>query len=275
MVPLLWAVLAALVLFALLTLMKSPRHDRVWADDVRELPRVTQTEDGITIQNYRRWSYDAEGPTHKRWTDLAPFDAEDIKDVWFVVEPHPGMPGMAHTMVVFELMDRRLLGVSVEARKEMGEPYGLARGTFNGFELIYVWASPQDMFSRRVLVQDHDIYMYRLALKGREPQAYLGALIDKTIAIEARPRFYNTFGSNCTNELAKTAGLAWHPAFVLTGNSASALHKKERISAPDGFDTLKELARVTGTVRTYAGADEVVFNAALIDAASRQVSPRT
>lgn len=269
MKPLLWAALAAFGLFVLMTVVKSPRHDRVWADDVRELPLVTTADDGITIQNYRRWSYDAEGPTDKSWTDLAPFDAADIKDVWFVVEPHPGMPGMAHTMVVFELKDKRLLGVSVEARKELGEPYGLARGTFNGFELIYVWASPQDMFSRRVLVQAHDIFMYRLALKDREPQAYLGALIDKTVALEARPRFYNTFGSNCTNELAKTAGLAWHPAFVLTGNSASALYKKDRISAPDGFEALKAKARVTDIVREYAEADETLFNAALMDAVAR------
>ena len=44
-----------------------------------------------------------------------------------------------------------------------------------------------------------------LALSQAEAEAYLTALLEKTVSIEQRPRFYNTLTSNCTNELAKAA----------------------------------------------------------------------
>lgn len=260
------AALAALALFTIAVLVKSPRHDRAWADDVARLPQINEANGSFTISDYRTWAYDAGGPTDMIWTSVAPFSPDDIRQTWFVVEPHPGVPGMAHTMIVFELIDDRLLGISVEARKEQGEPYGIARGAFNGFELIYVWASPQDMLTRRVRVQQHDIFMYRLQLTEDEARAYMRALIGKTNDIERAPRFYNTFLSNCTNELAKTAGLPWHPAFIFTGNSASALYGMDRIEGEGSFDEIKARAKVTDTVRQYADADEAAFNAALMAA---------
>ena len=121
------------------------------------------------------------------------------------------------------------------------------------------------MFTRRVLVQDHEIYMYPLALSQGEAEAYLGALLAKTEAIEARPRFYNTFTSNCTNELGKTGGLKWHPAFVFTGFSAKALFNQDRIVGEGSYDEIKARANITETVRGLSGESDEVFNAALIE----------
>lgn len=262
--PILLGALAAFALLIAVVLTKQARNDRVWAADVARLADVTLNGDEFAIGDYRSWAFDKDGPTSETYRSLGPMKISDVRNVWFVLEPHPGVPGMAHTMIVFEFADEQLIGLSVEARKEEGEPYGLVRGTLNGFELIYVWASPKDMFSRRVLVQDHEIYMYRLALSQGEAEAYLGALLDKTMAIEKRPRFYNTFASNCTNELAKTAGLKWHPAFVFTGTADKALYRQGRIKGPGSFDQIRAGARINAQVRKIASLDEAGFNTALL-----------
>jgi hypothetical protein len=266
MKPILWAVLAAVVLALIVVFTRAPRHDRVWKDDVSRLAGAVRDGDAFRIEDYRNWVFNTGGPTRKTWRPSGAFKISDVERVWFVVEPHPGVPGMAHTMVVFEFADQQLLGLSVEARKEAEEPYSIVRGALNGFELTYVWASPQDMFTRRVLTQDHEIYMYELNLTPAEEQAFLGALLNKTIAIQERPRFYNTFLSNCTNELAKTASLPWRPAFIFTGTSGKALHKMDRIRGEGAFEDVKAKARVDETVREIAALDEQGFNAALLKA---------
>ena len=265
--PILLGLLAALCLFVVTLLAKAPRHDRIWMDDVSRLAKVDRAGDGFSIADYRNWTHATDGPTGKTWRDFGPVSITDLRRVWFVLEPHPGLAGqMAHTMALFEFESGELIGLSVEARKELGEPYSVVAGAFNGFELTYVWATPQDLLTRRVLTQNHEVYLYELALTQAEAEAYLGALLDKTASIAARPRFYNTLLSNCTNELAKTAGLAWHPAFVLTGTSDKALFKMDRIRGQGSFAEIKAAARADLIVREIADLDEHAFNAALLEA---------
>ena len=90
----------ALILMLALALM-TPRHDRDWADNVARLAEVRRAGDTISVHNYRIWSYDETGPTDTSFQTADPFEISDIAHVWFVLEPHPGVPGMAHTMIVF------------------------------------------------------------------------------------------------------------------------------------------------------------------------------
>lgn len=263
--PVMLAALFALGLFILAIVLRTARHDKDWADDVVRLSDVSREGDVFSIAQYRDWSYDGVGPSEMVWRPAGPYKVSDVRRIWLAVEPHPGFGGlMAHTMLVFQFEDGEVLGLSVEARKERGEPYGLLRGTLNGFELTYLWATPRDMFGRRVRVQDHEMYLYELALTQGEREAFLGALLGKTIRIQDKARFYNTFGSNCTNELAKTAGLGWRPAFIFTGLSGEALHKMGRLKETGDFEAVKARADVTAFVKGAGALDEADFNAALV-----------
>ncbi len=263
-----WIVLGGVVLLALCAIvisLKQARHDRVWEEGVVRLSDLSLQDGQFSIAQYRDWSYDETGAIEKAWRAAGPYEISNARRAWLVVEPHPGFAGlMAHTMMVFEFEDGELLGLSVEARKELDEEYGLLRGATNGFELTYLWATPRDMFGRRVRMQDHEIYMYELALSQDEIEAFLGALINKTMAIQSKARFYNTFTSNCTNELAKTAGLSWRPAFILTGLSGKALHSLGRLKSDASVEEVKAEANVTAFVRGASELDEAAFNAALV-----------
>ncbi len=260
------ACLAALLVFAIAVLVKVPRHDRSWQPHLSRLPVVSLNDGRFSIQEYRDWSYPAGGEPVQVWKTLPELQVQDVRRVWLIVEPHPSLPVMAHTLVLFEFQDGELIGLTVEARKQAGEKYSPLRGALNAFELIYQWATPQDLLTRRANYLGHELYMYPLALTQGETEAYLTALLDKTKHIETHPRFYNTLTSNCTNELAKAARLSWHPAFVFTGKSPDALYRMDRIAGDGAFEELKANARIDPLVKSIAAETGARFNAALIDA---------
>lgn len=262
--PVLLAGLAALAVFIAAVLTKTPRHDRDWVEHLSVTPKIRRDGDAWQVSPVRDWRYDGDGPVAREWIEGARLDPERLQRVWLMVEPHPGLDIMAHTLVLFEFQEAGMIGLTIEARREKGETYDPLRGALGRFELIYVWATPRDLLTRRVVHLDHEVYLYRLELTPGEARAYLTSLLQRTAAIEVRPRFYNTLTSNCTNELAKSGGLAWHPAFILTGGAARALHARGRIAGAD-FDAVKASANMTETVRALSAEPPERFNAALLE----------
>ena len=45
---------------------------------------------------------------------------------------------MAHTLVMFEFAGERMIGLSIEARREKNKKYDALAGAFNAFELAYI-----------------------------------------------------------------------------------------------------------------------------------------
>ena len=261
--PVLLGTVAAFGIFLLAVATRQPRHDRDWYPHLSRLPHVT-LEDGVfSIAPYSNWTYAEDAPQAQVWTAVPPHRVSDVRRVWFVKEPHPGLPVMAHTFVLFEFGEGDLIGLTIEARKETDETYSALAGAFNKFELLYDWASPRDLMTRRAVMMDRELYMYPLQLSQGEAEAYLTALLEKTMSIERRPRFYNTLTSNCTNELAKAADMPWDPAFIFTGWSDAALYRLKRIAGEGGFADVQDRARIDDRVREIADLPEAAFNAAL------------
>jgi hypothetical protein len=265
--PILVAALAAFGVFLLAVVTKQPRLDRDWYPHLSRLPHVDLQDGTFSIAPYGDWTYTEEDANEMVWSALPPHRISDVHRVWFVMEPHPGLPMMAHTFVLFEFGEGDLVGLTIEARKETRETYSALAGAFNKFELMYYWASPRDLMTRRAVMMERELYMYPLALSQQEVEAYLTALLEKTVSIKRRPRFYNTLTSNCTNELAKAADIPWHPAFVLTGGADGALYARGRISGEGSFDDVSAKAQVDACVRENASLPQAAFNAALVDCA--------
>lgn len=273
--PILLGIAAAVVAGLAFVLTKTPRQDRDWQPHLARTASVSWQSPVAEVAPVRDWTYrrldgppdrpeDAEaGIVSRGWIERVDVEPERLSGVWLLVEPHPGLPLMAHTLVLFEFQDGGLVGLTIEARKERGERFAPFRGLFNKYELAYVWATPRDLLSRRAVLLQHELYLYRLDLTAAEGEAYLRALLRRTEALHARPRFYNTLTSNCTNELAKTAGLAWDPAFVLTGRAAEALHQRGRIAGAS-FEAVKAGARITDAVSATARLSNTEFNRSLL-----------
>jgi hypothetical protein len=89
-------------------------------------------------------------------------------------------------------------------------------------------------------------------------------MLVRTQELERAPRFYNTLTTNCTNELAKAAGLRWDWAFVLTGLSDEYLFRRGFIPGED-FEAAHVRADVTELIKTLNAASAgVEFDAAFL-----------
>lgn len=255
--------LALLAVLEIAVLSSRPRLDRNWVEHLALTPTVDVRDEGFSVAPVTDWAYaGTDAPAAKDYTAFSGGFA-DLKNVWFVIEPHPGMKPMAHTLVLFEFGNDRMVGLTIEARREATEKYSALWGAFNRFELAYIWSTPRDLLTRRAVMLEHDVLVYPLALSAAQKETFLRDLLAETQALATRPRFYNTLFSNCTNELAKTAKLPWNFAFVLTGYSAEQLHRMKLIPG-ERFEEAQREALVTADVRGWSQLSAAEFDAALL-----------
>jgi hypothetical protein len=255
-------VVFAVLAFALQVYMARPRLHKNWVEHLAVMPTIDMRADGFALNPATDWTYDEKGPTAKNTVSFAASYA-DLRNVWFVVEPQPGGGYAAHTLLLFEFAGDRMIGVTVEARREADEEYDAFQGLFNKFELAYIWSTSKELLARRAVYLAKEVYVYPLVLTAKQKTDFLQALLAKTIEISAVPRFYNTATSNCTNELAKVARIPWHYSFILTGYSPQYLYSLKYIPGPD-FATAKSHARMDVEIRSWNSLSSADFDKALL-----------
>ena len=270
------AVVVVAVLIAILQLdLKAPRADRNWEPEFANLTTFEDLGGGRwRLNNLRYWTWNESGAKDKIWGDRT-IDENAVTALWYYVQPFGGWDGIAHTFVVFELAGKDgeaadYIGVSVEARREIGEVYSSLSGLFRAYELTYLWASEKDLLTRRAVYLPDELYGYRLNVPPETARAALRHFIARTNDLAARPRFYNTLSSNCTNELAKTVNgggediIPYHYSFVLTGFADRYLHRLGYLGEPDrDFAAIQRAGHLNAIVRANAGASEKAFSKAV------------
>lgn len=229
-IPPAYALLALAIVLALTAgtvALRRPSHERPWAEDLRMLTGVEHLPDGsVELTQVRDWRY-REGAVVSKEYFAHRYDPEDLQRMW-LYEQKLGLGGaIAHTFLVFEFPETygsaRWLGLSVEARREVGETYSPVRGAVRGFEVTHVWATEEDLVTRRVELFDDPLTRYEVVV----PEEYLAPLfrrfVDETAALSEAPQWYNTLTTNCTSALVRyvnrvqPGAIPWHYSFVLTG----------------------------------------------------------
>lgn len=256
------AVAALLAILVTPVLLAEARLDRKWVDNLATMPSVSLSSGFFALDHVADWSYTSEGPATREAISFAnTFDS--LRNVWFVVEPQPGGEYAAHTLILFEFGGDRIVGLTVEARLEQGETYDPVAGILNRFELSYIWATARDLLTRRVTYLDKDVYVYPLQLDAMQKRNFLRLLLEGTIDVATQPRFYNTITSNCTNELAKVAGLGWHYSWVLTGYSPQRLYDLKLIPG-ETFESARQTALLKTEIASWSDMPSRDFDKALI-----------
>ncbi|MEY4784282.1 MAG: hypothetical protein RIR41_2217, partial [Pseudomonadota bacterium] len=238
------------------------RLDRNWVDNLAHMPNVQLSPGAFALDHVADWSYTSAGPD--KW-DVTTFanTFDNLRDVWFVVEPQPGGEYAAHTLILFEFGGDRVVGLTVEARLEQGETYDAVAGAFNRYELSYIWATARELLTRRVTFLEKDVYVYPLQLDESQKRNFLRLLLEGTRDVATQARFYNTITSNCTNELAKVAGLGWHYSWVLTGYSPQRLYELNLIPG-ETFESAKQSALLKGEIASWNDLTSRDFDQALL-----------
>lgn len=271
--PAVASIFAILALGSVASMTQPPRSDRNWYPYLGVTPDVTLTEGRFTVGPVTDWSYAGREVAAETYID-ASYRFEDLRNVWFMLEPQPGSQLAAHTLLLFEFSGSRLLGLTIEARREQGEEYSALRGIFNAFELSYIWGSARDLLTRRAVMLDHEVFVYPVEITAEQNRALLRHLLERTESLETTPRYYNTIFSNCTNELAKAAGFTWAPAYILTGRSDEYLFRRGLISGAS-FEQAHARSDMTEFIQALNVTPPEVFDRTLLAELRRrnQMSP--
>jgi hypothetical protein len=268
--PAVASILAILALGGGASITQPPRADRDWYPYLARPVDVALSGERFSVTPVSAWSYASQGATEETYIDAA-YDLSELREVWFMLEPQPGSQLAAHTLLLFEFEGDRVLGLTIEARRERNEDYSAARGVFNAFELAYIWGTARDFLTRRAVMLGHEVFVYPVDITQAQKRTLLTRLLERTEALETRPRYYNTITSNCTNELAKAAGFSWAPAYILTGRSDEYLFRRGVIPGAS-FAQSHARSDMTGFVRALNAAPADAFDRELLAELRRRFS---
>jgi hypothetical protein len=261
-------VLTAGAITGMVAATSTPSMDRDWAEDMRIMATGEVTAEGdVRLSDVRNWRYARDSVVSRGYLDGV-WDPRDVRTIWLYSQEFDEGGWTAHTFLVFEFDesygDRRYLGISMEARREVGEDYSIARGLMRGFEAAIVWATEEDLVSRRTVYAGVPIKRFRLVVRPEVRAAVFRGMVEETRALAARPRWYNTALYNCTNALVRytnhtTPGaIPRHYSWVLTGRVDEYLERlgyldPEATRTFEGGEPIREDPGVDATTVARSG----------------------
>lgn len=231
----------SVLILSIFIFSKKPSLERNWTEDAKILPDVTITDSTITVKNLRDWRYTRGEVISKTYYEET-FDLEKIEKAYFLLNPFGKWEGVGHTFFLFEFSDGKTVSVSVEARRPEGVDYSATKGLFNNYEMWYMWGSAVDLFSRRAVYHNEDLYMYPLLITPQTARGLFKDLAQTTEKLETQAQFYNTVTSNCTNVLADSANrvnegsIPWTFARIFTGYADNKLYDLKLIPHDKSFE---------------------------------------
>jgi hypothetical protein len=185
----------------MLRIRRLPSHDRPWRLEQAILPQITLEDRVVHIRNVRDFIYRSAEDFTPGYHDQT-YDVERLERVWYGLAPFTlDWRGPAHSFLSFGFSDGKYLCISVEARREEGEPFSIWKGALRQFELIYVIGEERDLIGLRVARWQTPVYLYPMRATAEQVQGVFLYLIRRAHALEKQPAFYNSFTNNCTTNI--------------------------------------------------------------------------
>ena len=243
-----------------------PEQDRDWMPEVSQ--RVTYERDAtnpdlVTLTNVRNfdWHTDKEATAHwdTRTIDMSKLSGVDVTNSYWMG------PLIAHTLVSFRFEDDRPIAFSFEIRKENGESFSALAGFFRRFELSLIAAEERDIIYTRTNARGEQVYLFPVSnLQQHEVKSLFESYLTAADELNAKPAWYNTLMSNCTNIIFYMARIVsgdrlpwdyriwvsgWLPNYLYDVGMLDANPHKD--AQPWSMDTWYERTHINSKVRGF------------------------
>lgn len=171
---------------------------------------VQRDGDKYTLSNFRWGFVEESGKKSEDWaprTASTTIDASKVKDVYLALEPFFPEVVAGHGLLVFEMEEDGAVqsangekdfgfALSVEARRPVGEKYGLLTGMKKSFGMIYQMGSLSDQLQKVTRQRGHKLVLHRLELDNEQKQQLIRDGLDA--AVEDRlGEWYHTLTNSC------------------------------------------------------------------------------
>jgi hypothetical protein len=239
-----------------------PSNDREWVADNEVLATATINDGQVAVQNVRNFSYRSPYDFDEQYYDET-YDLSKIKSVDFINVPFSGVA--AHTFLSFGFDDGKYVAVSIEARREEGEEYGIFKGLARQFELMYVVADERDVLKLRTNYrEENDVYLYPIKISEQKARELFVDVMNRVDKLSQQPEIYNTVTNNCTTNIVDhvnaiatdDAKIGFSLRYILPKFSDRLAYDLGLIDAEGTFDEVKERFYVTGAALEHADAED-------------------
>jgi hypothetical protein len=235
-----------------------PSNDRNWVTEQAVLPAVTFHGDSlVTVHNVRNFDWSDSVPA-PRYYDRT-YDLRTVKSVSYIVTPFaPGWRGPAHTFVSFGFDDSTFVGISVEARKEAGETYTIAKGSLKRFEVMFVIADERDLIPLRANRWGDDVLIYPVRLSRAQARLLFMGMLRRAHELETKPEFYGSLRNNCTTNILDEANrvatkkIRYGWKVLLPGYSDELALEKGLLDTDLTLEQARQRFRINDRSRAYA-----------------------
>lgn len=227
-----------------------PSNQRQWPAEQRLIPRASFAGNQVRVANVRNFRWGPGTHVRPRWESRT-YDLEAVSSVWYVLTPFSrDRRGPAHAFVSFGFDDGSHVAISVEARREEGEQYSIARGLMKRFEIMYVVGDERDLIDLRVRRGD-DVYVYPMRASRAQARELFTDMLRRANELYSEPEFYGTVRNNCTtNLLAHVNTIAadpiqWGYRILLPGYSDEIAHERGLIDTDLPLDAARRRFMIT------------------------------
>lgn len=171
-------------------------NNRDWMPDVARESHATIEGNKVKVFDIRDFEYRSLTDFTPRYYDKT-FDLDKLEHVDFILSSW-GVEDIVHTLLSFGFSDGDHLVVSIETRREKGEPQEAIRGLFKQYELIYILADERDVLRVRTNFRKEKVYVYPTNATPEQARALFLDIIKTVNRLYEHPQFYNTLCDNCT-----------------------------------------------------------------------------
>lgn len=250
----------------------TPSHQRDWIPELARLPRIERQGDSLKIENFRHFTWRSETDYDIAWQDRS-ISLDAVEGVDLFLSYWSG-EAIAHLLVSFTLRDDVPLTFSIEVRRETGEEWSSLAGFFRSYEMAYVAADERDVVGLRTHARREDVRLFRLAASPQQARDLLLAYAADINRLAARPRWYNTLGTNCTTvvyRLVEQVAPGWRfslpldPRVLLSGYLPGYLQRIGAIRQDLPLAELVAKGRISERARTVPIGDPGFSRAIRVD----------
>lgn len=184
--------------------LKTPPKEGDWQEPFKLQSTAEFKGDTVLVKNVRDFRYAGPDQVSQVFYYDREYDLAKLSRVWYIMEPFSTTKYAAHTFVSFEFSDGKFLSISIEARKQEGQQYGLVKGLFKTYPLMYIAADERDTILMRANVRKGELYLYPVKTTPEKARMLFVDMMEKMNGLAQNPEWYNTFTANCTSMIA------WH-----------------------------------------------------------------
>lgn len=225
-----------------------------WGVGMERIPLVTFDGDSIQIENYRNFRFNSDG-SHEPNYEVRTVDVSSIKCADFIVVPFATQKDLAHTMMSFGFHDGQHVIVSVEARRRLNQKYGIIKGIFGAFPIMYAIADERDAIGQRTEIRGDEVYLYQSSATPTEIQSFFRCVMRRVEKLSQSPEKYNTISNNCLTNIRFHINriwpkrIPWNWRLLINAHSDYFAYKLGLLKGDETFESTHQNANITAKAK--------------------------